>query len=72
LLDFAGLASWLNIPVFAGAAVAARMAGVRITLVERRDRTIFKMGYDSFAALRVYLSGLIVLYFLRDVTGGGG
>lgn len=43
-----------------------------IGLVERRDRTILKMGYDSFAVLCVYLSGLVVLYFLRDVSGGGG
>lgn len=43
-----------------------------IGLVERRDRTIFKMGYDSFSVLSVYLSGLVVLYFLRDLGGGGG
>jgi len=43
-----------------------------IGLVERRDRTIFRMGYDSFAVLCVYLAGLVVLYFLRDGSGGGG
>lgn len=43
-----------------------------IGLVERRDRTIFKMGYDAFAVLTVYLSGLVILYFLRDAGGGGG
>ncbi|MCA1490330.1 sodium:calcium antiporter [Ensifer sp. NBAIM29] len=43
-----------------------------IGLVERRDRTIFKMGYDAFGVLTVYLAGLMVLYFLRDASGGGG
>ncbi len=43
-----------------------------IGLVERRDRTIFKMGYDAFGVLTVYLSGLVILYFLRDVSSGGG
>lgn len=43
-----------------------------IGLVERRDRTILRMGYDSFAVLSVYLAGLVVLYFLRDTGGGGG
>ncbi|WP_324765466.1 sodium:calcium antiporter (plasmid) [Sinorhizobium meliloti] len=43
-----------------------------IGLVERRDRTILKMGYDSFAVLCVYLAGLVVLYFLRDPGSGGG
>ncbi len=43
-----------------------------IGLVERRDRTIFRMGYDSLAVLCVYLAGLVVLYFLREGSGGGG
>ncbi|WEX73964.1 sodium:calcium antiporter [Sinorhizobium numidicum] len=43
-----------------------------VGLSERRDRTIFRMGYDSLAVLTVYLTGLIILYFLRDSSGGGG
>ena len=38
-------------------------------LAERRNRTIFRMGYDSAAVLVVYLAGLVVLYFLRDSGG---
>ena len=35
-------------------------------LAERRNRTIFRMGYDSAAVLAIYLAGLVVLFFLRD------
>jgi cation:H+ antiporter len=34
-------------------------------MIERRDRTVLRMGYDSLAALGVYAAGLIVLYHLR-------
>lgn len=34
-------------------------------LVERRDRTIFRMGLDSAAVLVVYAGGLVILYTLR-------
>lgn len=40
-------------------------------LIERRDRSILRMGYDSAAMLAVYSGGLVVLYLLRP-TGGGG
>lgn len=36
-----------------------------VGLIERRDRTIARMGIDSFAVLLVYLGGLVVLYHLR-------
>lgn len=36
-----------------------------IGLIERRDRTFLRMGFDSVAVLVAYLSGLIVLYSLR-------
>jgi cation:H+ antiporter len=36
-----------------------------IGLIERRDRTIARMGIDSVAALAVYLGGLALLYRLR-------
>jgi cation:H+ antiporter len=41
-----------------------------VGLAERRDRTVFRMGYDSLAVMATYLAGLIILYFLRN-TGGG-
>jgi cation:H+ antiporter len=34
-------------------------------LVERRDRTVLRMGLDSAAVLVTYLAGLVVLYHLR-------
>jgi cation:H+ antiporter len=36
-----------------------------IGLLERRDRTVLRMGYDSFATLLVYLGGVIVLFGLQ-------
>jgi cation:H+ antiporter len=41
-----------------------------VGLAERRNRTVFRMGYDSLAVMATYLAGLIILYFLRN-TGGG-
>lgn len=41
-----------------------------VGLAERRDRTIFRMGYDSLAVMTIYLSGLVVLYFLRGSGAG--
>lgn len=34
-------------------------------MIERRDRTVLRMGYDSLAAVVVYLGGVTVLYQLR-------
>lgn len=34
-------------------------------LLERRDRTLLRMGYDSFAVLGVYLVGVAVLFRLK-------
>jgi cation:H+ antiporter len=34
-------------------------------MIERRDRTVLRMGYDSLAALGAYGAGLVVLYQLR-------
>ena len=36
-----------------------------IGLIERRDRTVLRMGYDSFAVLGVYFAGVAVLFSLR-------
>jgi cation:H+ antiporter len=34
-------------------------------LLERRDRTVARMGYDSVAVIMLYLGGLVVFYFVR-------
>jgi cation:H+ antiporter len=34
-------------------------------LIERRNRTVLRMGFDSAAVLAVYLAGLVILYHLR-------
>jgi cation:H+ antiporter len=49
----------------------AALIGIVVTtlftlgLIERRDRTILRMGFDSAAVLVTYLAGLVVLYHLR-------
>ena len=49
----------------------AALIGIVVTtlftmgLIERRDRTILRMGFDSAAVLVTYLAGLVVLYQLR-------
>ncbi|ASY66047.1 hypothetical protein SJ05684_b50650 (plasmid) [Sinorhizobium sojae CCBAU 05684] len=67
MLDFAALGLWLNLAIFAGAA-AVWIAGVRITHYTRiiSDRTGVGQAFIGF------VSGLIILFFLRDVSGGGG
>lgn len=35
-----------------------------VGLIERRDRTVLRMGYDSFAVLGVYFAGVAVLFSL--------
>ncbi len=56
--------------VGAFAAVGALVAIVLTALflagmIERRDRTLLRMGIDSFAAIGLYLAGLTVLYQLK-------
>ena len=43
------------------------MAGV----IERRDRTVLRMGWDSLAALVAYAAGVAVLFKLRGAAAGG-
>lgn len=38
---------------------------VLVGLLERRDRTIFRMGYDSLAVLITFAAGVILLYAVR-------
>ncbi|MDP3748819.1 MAG: hypothetical protein Q8Q88_17410 [Phenylobacterium sp.] len=66
-------------PVLAGlgafsvtaACLGALMCGLLlIGLVERRDRTILRMGYDSVGMLLTYGIGLAVLYRLKDAAAG--
>jgi cation:H+ antiporter len=52
------------------AAVGALLAIVLTALflagmIERRDRTVLRMGWDSLGAIAVYLGGLVVLYQLK-------
>ena len=52
-------------------ALVAALLGITVTtlyiagLVERRDRTILRMGYDSLAVLATYLGGIFLLYRMR-------
>lgn len=61
-------------PVLAEAgafSVTAALLGLVLTsiflvgMLERRDRTVLRMGYDSFAVVLVYLAGLALLYAQR-------
>lgn len=53
---FAGFAALLALLL-----TAVFMAG----MIERRDRTVARMGIDSMAALGLYAAGVIVLFLLR-------
>jgi cation:H+ antiporter len=45
------------------AVIALALTGIFIIgLLERRDRTVFRMGYDSLAAIVVFAGGMLVLY----------
>jgi cation:H+ antiporter len=50
--------------------IVAALLGIVLTaiyligLLERENRTIFGMGYDSFAVLWTYLAGLVLLHFV--------
>lgn len=47
------------------ALLGALMTGVLLLgLLERRDRTILRMGYDSATIIAIFLTGLVLLYFL--------
>lgn len=50
---------------FSALLAAAITAVLLIGLVERRDRTVARMGMDSIVACLLYAAGLVVLYGLR-------
>jgi cation:H+ antiporter len=49
----------------------AALLGIALTgiflvgLLERENRTVLKMGYDSLAAIAVYVVGLIMLFSIE-------
>ncbi len=51
--------------MFAGAVGMVVTAIFLLGLLERRNRTVLRMGIDSLAVLVVYASGLAGLYALR-------
>jgi cation:H+ antiporter len=51
--------------IFAAVLGTAVTALFTIGLLERRDRTVLGMGYDSAAVLVSYFGGLVILFFLR-------
>jgi cation:H+ antiporter len=49
-----------------GALLAIVLTAVYLAgMIERRDKTVLRMGYDSLAALVLYVAGIAVLYQLR-------
>jgi cation:H+ antiporter len=49
-----------------GALLAIVLTAVFLVgMIERRDRTVFRMGIDSLFAIACYAGGLVVLYQLR-------
>lgn len=49
-----------------GALLALLLTAIFLTgIVERRDRTVLRMGFDSLAAIVVYAAGLIVMYRIK-------
>ena len=59
------LSPWAHVGVFAAAAVAVWLAGTHLARCERRDRTVGRMGVDSWVVLGCYAAGIGALYTLR-------
>lgn len=51
--------------IFAGTLGMIVTAIYLVGLLERRDKTVLRMGLDSLAVLAVYLGGLGILYYLK-------
>lgn len=55
------------------ALVGLVLTGVFVVgLLERKDRTAARMGYDSLAAIVLYVAGLVVLYMIDQRGGSSG
>jgi hypothetical protein len=78
--DFQSFSIWVNVAIFAPAAVAVWIGGTRladyaavragnppkaVSDILGRDRIRLRMGYDSVAVLVAYSAGLVGLCFLR-------
>lgn len=53
-------------PASVGALIGIVLTSIFLVgLIERRDRVLLRMGYDSIAVLLAYAAGLVVLYAVR-------
>jgi cation:H+ antiporter len=53
-------------PASVGALIGIVLTSIFLVgLIERRDRVVLRMGYDSLAVLLAYAGGLVVLYAVR-------
>ena len=53
-------------PASVGALIGIVLTSIFLVgLIERRDRVVLRMGYDSVAVLLAYAGGLVVLYVVR-------
>jgi cation:H+ antiporter len=49
-----------------GALLAMLLTAIFLVgMVERRDRTVLRMGFDSLAAIAVYVAGLVVMFRIK-------
>jgi cation:H+ antiporter len=53
-------------PASVGALMGIVLTSIYLVgLIERRDRAVLRMGYDSIAVMFTYAAGLVVLYLVR-------
>jgi cation:H+ antiporter len=53
-------------PASVGALIGIVLTAIYLVgLIERRDRAVLRMGYDSIAVMLAYAAGLVVLYLVR-------
>ena len=53
-------------PASVGALIGIVLTSIYLVgLIERRDRAVLRMGYDSIAVMLTYAAGLVVLYLVR-------
>jgi hypothetical protein len=59
-----GAEDWatLRVPKAAAACLSVIMTGIFVVgILERRDKTIWRLGYDSAAAIVIFLGGFLAL-----------